>query len=61
MVASSSTMALERRLLDISDALEDHGKIISDALTTNNPSLCDIHPGGGVCMCLLMINIADKM
>ena len=27
----------------------------------NNPSLCDIHPGGGVCMCLLMINIADKM
>ena len=59
MVASSST-ALEGRLLDISDALEDHGKVISDAFTTDNPSLFDVHPGG-VCMFLLMTNFADKM
>ena len=55
MVASSSTTALEGRLLGVSDALEGHGKIISDAfqvqdahdikLTTNNPSLFE------VCMC----------
>ena len=59
MVASSST-ALEGRLLDISDALDDHGKVISDAFTTDNPSLFDVHPGG-VCMFLLMTNFADKM
>ena len=60
MVASSSTTALEGRLSDISDALEDHGKIISDAFTTNKLSLFEVH-SGGVCMCFLMANFADKM
>jgi hypothetical protein len=66
MVASSSTIALEGRLLDISDALEV--MIISNALhdahdfkfTTNSPSCCEVHPGE-VCMCFLMTNFADKM
>jgi hypothetical protein len=71
MAPSSSTTAPEGPLSDLFDAHESHGKnvptmIISNAFqgshdfTMNNTSCYEVH-AGGVCMCFVMINFADKM
>ena len=71
MAPSSSTTAPEDRLSDVSDAFEHHRMnvpttIITNAFqdahdfTMNNPSFFEVHPGG-VCVCFVMGNFADKM